>query len=278
LARLALARLALAWSTLFRLTSALLTLARLTLAQRTLARLSPARLTLSRLILTRLILSRLTLVQLILALLTLAPLTLTWLTLAWLTLEELTRTLARLTMNWLILTLSQLVLVRLTLVRLTTNPLTFAQMTPDLTNGMTLLATPVTSPLAIVKIEINVISNHVVLLTGIAAVKLAVIIDGDITVSCFHFKTNATIIVAAIAFVSAAPDSSTCVTTVILVNIDSDSTANITTDAHHGCGGLLDAVIVDSVPITATPDLVEPGISCPVLMSGSTSADSTAPA
>jgi hypothetical protein len=277
---LALARLALAWSTLFRLTSALLTLARLTLAQRTLARLSPARLTLSRLILTRLILSRLTLVQLILALLTLAPLTLTWLTLAWLTLEELTRTLARLTMNWLILTLSQLVLVRLTLVRLTTNPLTFAQMTPDLTNGMTLLATPVTSPLAIVKIagEINVISNHVVLLTGIAAVKLAVIIDGDITVSCFHFKTNATIIVAAVAFVSAVPDSSTCATTVIFVNIDSDSTANITTDAHHGCGGLLDAVIVDSVPITATPDLVEPGISCPVLMSGSTSADSTAPA
>ncbi len=86
-----------------------------------------------------------------------------------------------------------------------------------------------TSPLAIVKPEINVISHHVVLLTCTAAVKLAVIIDVDITVSCFHFKSNATIIVATVAFVSAVPvsESSTFVTTAILVNIDADSAANI---------------------------------------------------
>ncbi len=107
--------------------------------------------------------------------------------------------------------------------------------------------------------------------------KLAIIIDVVIPVSCFkfHFKTNAAIIVEEVAFISATPASPTSVTTAIIVNIDSDSAANLTTDTHHGCGGLSEDVLIDSVSISVTLDLLDPSTPSPS-MSGSISAGSTA--
>ncbi len=61
---------------------------------------------------------------------------------------------------------------------------------------------------------------------------------------------------------SAASFFRTAATTAILVNIDSATAANFSTDTHHGCRVLPDDVI-DNILIAPTPDLVDSDAGCP---------------
>ena len=154
------------------------------------------------------------------------------------------------------------------------NPLTFAQLTPNLRLGIALMTLQVAwrvsvSVLAIVTPKIDVVTTHVAIFTF--TVKIVVIIDVNIPAICF--ETNIAIIVAVAALVSVAPASRTSATTKILVNIDYVTTADIATDIHHSCSGFFDDAIIDNV-LNAAPELIDTDATA-LVEASSTSVGST---